>query len=127
MKKAITYLFPLLVFNSFKSQTKEFTILGKWQAVESSASNGAKVITHKISNGEIFIFEMKNIVKDKIGNIGTYSFQDNKLHIDLAKQHRYYALYYKKINPERIFLNPVTSDYQIICDEGCAFVYQKLK
>ncbi|TPD71263.1 hypothetical protein [Flavobacterium microcysteis] len=125
MKKIITCLFLTLVLNSCKSQTKGFTILGKWQAVEYSGSDGAKGFTHKISNGEIFIFEMKNIVKDKLGNIGTYTFQNNKLHIELAEQDRYYTLYYDEINPERIFLNPVTSDYQIICDEGCAFTYEK--
>ncbi|WP_447636615.1 hypothetical protein [Flavobacterium microcysteis] len=125
MKKIITCLFLTLVLNSCKSQKKEFTILGKWQAVEYSGSDGAKVFTNKISNGEIFIFEMKNVVKDKLGNTGTYTFQNNKLHIELAEQDKYYTLSYDEINPERIFLDPVTSDYQIICDEGCSFTFEK--
>lgn len=126
MKKILALLLLIIISNSCKSQSSEFSLIGKWQAVESSSSDGAKVFTHKITNGEIFIFELNNIVKDKLGNSGTYSFQDEKLHIELANQDRYYKLYYEKHNSERIFLNPVTSDYQIICDEGCAFIYEKV-
>jgi hypothetical protein len=116
----------MVITNSCKSQSNEFSLIGKWQAVESSASNGAKPFTYKITNGEIFMFDLNNIVQDKLGNIGKYSFQNENLHIELANQHRYYKLYYEKDNPKRIFLNPVTSDYQIICDEGCAFVFEKV-
>lgn len=126
MKKVLNLLLLTVIINSCKSQSNEFTLIGKWQAVESSSSDGAKPFTHKITNGEIFMFDQNNIVKDKLGNIGKYSFQDEKLHIELANQHRYYKLYYEKENPNQIFLNPVTSDYQIICDEGCAFAYEKV-
>jgi len=126
MKKVLIFLLLVIITISCKSQSNEFSLIGKWQAVESSSSDGAKTFTHKVKNGEIFIFDLNNIVKDKLGNIGKYSFQDEKLHIELANQHRYYKLYYEKDNPEQIFLNPVTSDYQIICDEGCAFVYEKI-
>jgi hypothetical protein len=126
MKKILTLTFLIILTNSCKSQSNEFSLIGKWQAVESSSSNGAKVFTHKITNGEIFIFDLNNVVKDKLGNIGKYSIQDERLHIELANQDRYYKLYYEKDNPEQIYLNPVTADYQIICDEGCAFVYEKV-
>lgn len=126
MKKVLILLLFTAATNSCKPQSNEFSLIGKWQAVESSSSDGAKSSKHKITNGEIFMFELNNIVTDKSGNIGKYSFQDEKLHIELANQHRYYLLYYEKDNPKRIFLNPVTSDYQIICDEGCAFVYEKV-
>ena len=28
---------------------------------------------------------------------------------------------------EKVSLTPVTFDYQIICDEGCKFIYEKVK
>lgn len=127
MEKILTLLISILITNSCKAQSNEFSLIGKWQAVESSSSEGANVFTHKITNGEIFIFDLNNIVKDKSGNSGKYSFQDERLHIELVNKDRYYKLYYEKDKPEQIYLNPVTADYQIICDEGCAFVYEKVR
>ena len=93
MKKILTLLLLIVIANYCKPQSNAFSLIGKWQAVESSSNNGAKVSTHKINNGEKFIFLLDNIVKDKLGNICKYYFQDEKLHIELANQDRYYKLY----------------------------------
>ena len=118
--------------DDYVNQTKiiqynnKFSILGKWQRTAQSESNGgAKIYTTRIKNGEILSFEKNNKVKDEKGNLGTYTLDREKLKITLNKKEEYYFVYYDKKDVTKIYLNPVTPKYQIICDEGCAYTYTK--
>ena len=103
----------------------KFSIFGKWQKIAESGSNGAKIYTTEIKNGEILSFEKNKIVKDRLGNIGTFTLDGEKLKISLNKKEEYYFIYFDKKDLTKMYLSPVTPEYQIICDEGCSYTYTK--
>ncbi|WP_281310131.1 hypothetical protein [Flavobacterium flavigenum] len=76
----------------------------------------------KIENGQILTFEEYSLINDGLGNIGTFKKKGDSLHIMLDNQNKFYRihLYNKKLT-----LTPVTSKYEIICDEGCTYIYTK--
>lgn len=125
MKNSIASIFFLLVFSSCLAQTNEFSLIGRWQEVEYQGNNGAQDFIQEIENGRILIFENNSIVKDGNGNKGTYEVKGDSLHITLPKDESFYIFYYDKDNVKRLYLSPVTKNYEIICDEGCALVFEK--
>ena len=62
-----------------------------------------------------------------MGNNGSYTLNENRLRIELNYLERYYLIFHKNINPEMLYFSPVTNNYGIICDEGCSYIYLKLK
>jgi hypothetical protein len=111
---------------SCSSGQKEFTLLGKWQHVSSTGSDGANTSTNKVQNGKILIFEKGNVVKDGAGNKGTYRHHGDSLHLVLPDHEEFYLLYRDRDNFDHISLNPVSNKYGLICDEGCADNYERL-
>ena len=107
-------------------------LIGKWKEVEYRGSNGADSFIRKIEKKQTLIFLKdgsviieKGDVKDK-GKYEVYSDKDyKKLHISSSIGNSYYLII--KENDKKIALNPVTSKYEIICDEGCAYIYKKIK
>jgi hypothetical protein len=125
MKSIISISISLFILKSYLCQTKEFSIIGKWQETEHHGSDGAKAFVNKIKNGRVLIFDNKNGVKDEKKNKGTYQLKGDSLHIFLAKDNFYYRFNYKKNNTHKLNLTPVTEKYEIICDEGCASVFER--
>jgi hypothetical protein len=107
------------------SSGQEFTLMGKWQHVSSIGSDGAKKFTQKVENGKILFFEDRNVVKDGAGSKGTYTLHGDSLHLVLPDHEEFYRLYRNKTDFDRISLSPVTNKYEIICDEGCADIYER--
>lgn len=109
-------------------------IIGKWREIEYHGNNGADDYVNKIENGQILTFEKDGsllIQKDGTTTLGSYEiFPHNehnlKLHISSSKKEFHYLIS-NQVNPNYIYLTPVTSDYQIICKEGCGYVYEKIK
>jgi len=126
VKGSLTLLL-LIIFTDISAQKTEFSILGKWQRIAYNGNDGANDYTQKVVNGEKLFFEKDNIVKDSLGIIGKYKFEQNKLEIFLNEKGSYYLVYYDINDLDKMHLNPVTSDYQIICDEGCSYTYVRLK
>lgn len=124
-KRNLTLLL-LIIFTNIIAQTKEFPIVGNWQMVSLTANNGNHDYTQKVENGQKLFFEDNNIVTDGSGAKGTYEFHENRLKIVLGTE-KYYLAYYDLNDPDKIYLTPVTSNYQIICDEGCHDTYARLK
>lgn len=123
MKKMLTVV--LVIFcNTVFSQKTEFSILGKWQKIAENGNDGAHDYTQKVENGEILFFENNSIVKDGIGNSGVYELNEHKLKIKLNEKENYYLAYHDN---DDLALTPVTSDYQILCDEGCAYIYKSVR
>ncbi|UPT71182.1 MAG: hypothetical protein M0D53_01860 [Flavobacterium sp. JAD_PAG50586_2] len=116
----------LLVFSSCSSQVKEFSLIGRWEMTEFWGSDGAKTYTEKRENQKVFTFEPNNIVKDKLGNQGTFEVSGENLHIVLPSGDEYYHFHYDKKDVEKLFLSPRTEKYEIICDEGCEYVFEKI-
>lgn|SRR5690606_25893790 len=121
------------VTNNSISFNEDFAFLiGKWKEVEYRGSNGADFFSKRIKNKQRLTFEKdgsviieKNNTKEK-GKYEVHSDEgDIKLHISSSKGNFYYLVF--KSKGKRIALNPVTSEYGIICDEGCAYVYKKIK
>lgn len=111
----------------------DFTfIIGKWKEIEYQGNDGANDYVTKIENGQTITFEKNGkvvIEKDNIKDKGKYEIlQDNKfynkLHISFPKRGFYYL--FSNQENKHLALTPVTSEYQIICDEGCANVYKKI-
>jgi hypothetical protein len=125
--------FSILIFASFSflscsTQTEEFTLVGKWKEIEYHGSNGAELFVQKIDNGRIFIFENLNkidIVTDKLRNVGSYQIKGDSLQISLPNEDNYYQLIHLKNG--NIALSPRTEKYEITCDEGCSYIFKKLK
>ncbi len=71
------------------------------------------------------------IEKDTIINQENYEvFPHNKLFTRLYISSPKKALHYlisNQVDSNRIYLTPVTSDYQFICKEGCGYVYERIK
>lgn len=126
MNKKILFL-TILILTIGSNAQKKNSLIGNWKQIEEISSDGANKIRIPIKNGETLIFMNNNIVKDGLGNKGTYEFNGDKLHISLIKNERFYRFYRDNGgNSEKIYLSPVTSEYKIICDEGCAYIYEKI-
>lgn len=122
------------VTNNSISFNEDFAFLiGKWKEVEYRGSNGADFLLKRIKNKQRLTFEKdgsviieKNNTKEK----GKYEVHSDeyykKLHISSSKGDSYYLISFIKEDKE-MALTPVTSEYEIICDEGCAYVYKKIK
>lgn len=124
--KTFLMLFVFLGILFINAQKKDdVAIIGKWQHVSSSGSNGAKMFTNKVKNGNILEFLPSNKVTDNKGLVGFYKLNGEKLEISFDKKVNYYRVFFN--GKKEINLSPVTSDYQIICDEGCSDKYQKIK
>ena len=103
-------------------------LIGKWKESGYKANDGATSYSTKIESGRIFTFEKDGsivIEKDNIKEKGKYEVKDGKkLRILSSKGESYYRVSLK--SNEKIGLTPVTSDYKIICDEGCMHIYEKI-
>lgn len=127
MKKILTLFLLMILTNSCKSQSYEFFLTGKWLCVEEHGSNGAREFIKKVKDGEILIFGSDNTVINKRGIKGLYNLKGDSLHIEIPNYEKFYIINKFKDDFEKVSLTPVTSDYQIICDEGCEFIYEKVK
>lgn len=126
MKKIFLLLTSLILIFGCKAQKKEFSLLGKWKQTERLGNDGAKDFKVPIENGIIIIFESGNIVSDKFGKKGIYEVNGERLFIKLPDREYFYLFYPNKKDSEKMYLSPVTPEYQIICDEGCADLYEKI-
>lgn len=125
-KKIIYILLPLLALAlPCKAQNKEFDLLGTWKQTEHLGNDGAKDYVVAIENGPIFTFTKEGMVLDKSAKKVTYTFIEKKLCIRFPDQTYYYMVYPDEKNTKKMFVTPVTPEYQFICDEGCADVYVK--
>jgi hypothetical protein len=106
--------------------TKEFTLIGKWKAIESSGSDGAKMFQTGIEDGNEITFEKGNIAIDDLKNKGTYEVFENNLHLVFPKEEYYYIIHRHETDPEKIYLQPVDQYGHIVCDEGCSTLYKKI-
>lgn len=124
----ILFLLAFIIsINSYSQNNLNKTLIGKWKLIAESGKNGsAQIFTNEIKNGETLIFESKSKLKNENGDQGTYNIDGNKLQINIDKKERFYLMFFDENNPNKIYLNPVTSKYEIICDEGCSFTYIKL-
>lgn len=118
------------------NEEKSF-IIGKWKHIETFSSDGANKSIAKMNNGQTFLFSSDNTITiDKNGKIdkGTYKIEliDNdkndsfKLCITLSTENFYYILYIGT-DKNSLSLTPRTSNYEVICDEICMDVYEKIK
>lgn len=124
--KSFLMLFAFLGILFINAQKKDdVTIVGKWQHVSTSGSNGAKMFTNKVKNGNILEFFPSNKITDNKGHSGYYKLNGEKLEISLDKKVNYFRVFFN--GKKEMNLSPVTADYQIICDEGCSDKYQKIK
>ena len=125
MKKLLILL--LLTFSVFscKSQSREFSLIGKWVCVEEAGSDGAKKYSSKIENGDVLIFDAGNKVSDKKCRSGFYDLVGDRLHIKIPNNKQFYILNKNKYDFDKLSLIPVTSEYQFVCDEGCEYFYEK--
>ena len=126
MKKILLLLCLVILITSYVYYKKEFTIIGKWKAIESIGSNGATKIHNKIENGDEITFKLDNTVIDHLQNKGKYEMLGDSLHIVFPKEEFFYFCRSNKWNSEEMSLTPLTNEYQFICDEGCSTIYKKL-
>ena len=126
MKKVLTLTFLIILTSYCKSQSNGFSLIGKWVCVEEHGSNGAREFISKIKDGDILVFASANTVTDKRGVKGLYNLNGDSLHIAIPNNERFYILQKFKDDFEKISLVPVTSEYKVICDEGCSFIYKKV-
>lgn len=124
----ILFLLAFIIsMNSYSQNNLNKTLIGKWKLIAESGSKGsAKIFTNEIKNGETLMFQSKSKLQNENGDKGTYNIDGNKLKINIDKKERFYLMFFDENNPNKIYLNPVTSKYEIICDEGCSFTYIKL-
>lgn len=108
-------------------------LIGKWKEVEYRGSNGAESFIKKIKNKQTLTFEKDGSViieKDNIKDNGKYEVHSDKynkkLHISSPKGDSFYFVSFKE-KDKKMTLTPVTSEYEIICDEGCSNIYKKIK
>ncbi|KOP36879.1 hypothetical protein DBB36_11115 [Flavobacterium sp. WLB] len=127
MKKLILFLIIIISTTSCKFQKKEFTLIGKWKAIESSGSDGAKMYRTDIEDGNELVFEKGNIISDNLKNKGKYEISENRLHIIFPNEEIYYIYHQDESDSEKMYLQPVSADYTILCDEGCSTTYEKIE
>lgn len=127
MKKAFLLLTFLFLIFGCNAQKKEFSLLGKWKQTERLGNDGANDFAVLIENGIIITFESDNIVTDKFGKKGKYEVNGERLFIKFPEREYFYLFYPDKKDSEKMYLSPVTSEYKIICDEGCADAYEKIQ
>ena len=119
-------LLLLLLFISVSTygQETDSRFVAKWQQREESGSDGANKYTVPVKNGPVIIFAEDNGVTYN-GAKGKYIIgEGNKLTIDLEKDKHHFLFSFGK-NNTILYLTPVTSGFQIICDEGCADIFYK--
>ncbi|WP_163409955.1 hypothetical protein [Flavobacterium ajazii] len=127
MKNISLLIFIILLTNSCSFQTKEFTVIGKWKAIESSGLDVSKMFHIDIEDGEEITFEKGNIAIDHLKNKGTYEVFEDNLHIVFPKDEYYYIIHRHETDPEKMYLQPVDEYGQIMCDEGCSTLYKKIQ
>ncbi len=128
MKNLIILIFACFSTLSCSSKSKEFSLIGKWKEIEYHDSNGADSFVKKVENGRIFIFEESNIFKiidNQLDDVGTYKVNGDSLRITLPNEEFFYRLFHIKDN--KLAFNPMTEKFEIICDEGCAYVFEKIE
>ncbi|MBS7232756.1 hypothetical protein KHA90_17195 [Flavobacterium psychroterrae] len=118
----------LLILNiSCVFKGEEFSIIGKWKAIESISSNGATQSRTDIEDGDEIIFEKNNIVIDHLKNKGKYEIIGDSLHLIFPKEEFFYFCRTNEWSSKKMTLDPVTNEYQFICDEGCSTIYKKIE
>ncbi len=113
---------------------KHSFIIGKWKETEYHGNNGADDYVSKIENGRVLTFEKNGnvwIEKDTIINKESYEISPHnkhalRLYISSPKNGFHYLISNQE-DPNFMYLTPITSNYQIICKEGCGYVYEKIK
>lgn len=127
--KHITLLFiACFALISCSSQSKEFSIIGKWKEIEYHGSDGSNSFVQEIDNGRTFVFEKSKkviVIKDGFKVTGNFQLKGDSLKITLQNEVTFYQLNYS--NDGNLSLSPRTEDFEIICDEGCTFVFKKTK
>lgn len=109
-------------------------IIGKWKEIEYHGNNGADDYVNYIENGRILTFEKNGnvwIEKDTIIDQESYEISPHnkhtlRLYISSPKNGFHYLISNQE-DPNFMYLTPVTSTYQIICKEGCGYVYERIK
>lgn len=120
------------IINSISLDENYNFIIGKWKEIEYHGNDGANDYVNKIENGQTITFEKNGnavIEKDNILDKGKYEVlhhnkYNDKLHISSSKRELYYLI--SDHESQYLTLIPVTSEYQFICKEGCAYVYKKI-
>lgn len=122
-------IFATIIFLFLFASCRTDGFIGKWQLKEQLSSDGAKNYTTSVRNGTILNFKANDIV-EKDGKVGKYhlsQFDDGGyiqkrvvLEFDFEKNYYLYEL-----NGTILSCTPVSSDFSIICDEGCADIYHK--
>mgnify|MGYP006164453869 FL=1 len=128
MKNNILQTIICFFLLSCSSQTKEFSLIGEWKEIEYRGSNGADVFVQKINKGRTFIFEKTNkvnIIKDGVVIHGDYQIKGDSLQISLPNEDNFFLLFH--LENGNLAFNPMTEKYEIICDEGCAYIFKKIK
>jgi hypothetical protein len=124
MKKRIAFILIIIGALNVFSQIKNPSILGQWKEIEYYGNDGSHDYVQKVVDGRTFVFEENNVFKDGLGNKGTYHVSGDSLHVLLPESEFYFRFYENKKG--EIALGPVTENYEIICDEGCAFIFKKV-
>lgn len=101
--------------------------VGKWQLVEREGNDGAKDFRTPVKEGRVLTFYPEYLVRDNKGAIGKYIVHENHLQLLLPQNKMEYYLWFFSIKvPDKLYMTPVSKDYQCYCDEGCMDIYQKL-
>lgn len=135
MKRNSLIILQLLVVSvllSCESKKKEFTLIGKWQLEERISGNGGgKTYHEEISDGRTFEFKENGDVVNEVGQIGKYEVEKDDsfhffLHVSFPKlENEYFSFYPDEKDSEKMILNPVDAEHQLLCDCGCAEIYLK--
>ncbi|EKT4499987.1 hypothetical protein SL054_002435 [Flavobacterium psychrophilum] len=119
------------LITSCNSKKEEFTLIGKWQLTKTISGNGGgKNYQSDVSNGRIFEFRNNGEILDKSGLIGKYQIDSTKTYLQISfpnSEVEYFNYYSEENNYNKITLNPVNSEHQLICDCGCLEIYKKIK
>ena len=125
-KSLIFLSFCTVISSGCLSQNQDTSIIGHWQEIEYHGNNGAKDYIQKIENGRVLIFESNQLLKDAVGNKGTYQLKGDSLYTLLGKTEAYYRVYFETNKVKKLALTPVTNKYQFVCDEGCASIFLRI-
>ena len=128
----IVSLLTLIITTGCKFEKKKFTLIGKWQLVETLNNDGGGHLYHeKISDGRTFDFKKNGKIITESGLIGRYQIEkldsySSFLHISFPKgNEEYFSFTVEKNDPEKLMLNPNNSKHQNLCDEQCTEIYVK--